>query len=123
MATQGQQTRESMIAGADLSAKQFTFVKMNTTNRTVVSAGNGDAAFGVIINDPESGQAATVVTAGRVVVEVGTGGLTAGDEVGVDANGEAVSAAATDIIVGICVDGAAAGGRATIDFFRGGNAA
>jgi hypothetical protein len=123
MATQGQQTRESMIAGADLSAKQFTFVKMNTTNRTVVSAGNGDAAFGVLINDPESGQAATVVTAGRVVVEVGTGGLTAGDEVGVDANGEAVSAAATDIIVGICVDGAAAGERATIDFFRGGNAA
>jgi hypothetical protein len=123
MATQGQQTRESMIAGADISAKQFTFVKMNTTNRTVVSAGNGDAAFGVLINDPESGQAATVVTAGRVVVEVGTGGLTAGDEVGVDANGEAVSAAATDIIVGICVDGAAAGGRATIDFFRGGNAA
>jgi hypothetical protein len=123
MATQGQQTRESMIAGADLSAKQFTFVKMNTTNRTVVSAGNGDAAFGVLINDPESGQAATVVTAGRVVVEVGTGGLTAGNEVGVDANGEAVSAAATDIIVGICVDGAAAGGRATIDFFRGGNAA
>jgi hypothetical protein len=123
MATQGQQTRESMIAGADLSAKQFTFVKMNTTDRTVVSAGNGDAAFGVLINDPESGQAATVVTAGRVVVEVGTGGLTAGNEVGVDANGEAVSAAATDIIVGICVDGAAAGGRATIDFFRGGNAA
>jgi hypothetical protein len=123
MATQGQQTRESMIAGADLSAKQFTFVKMNTNDRTVVSAGNGDAAFGVLINDPESGQAATVVTAGRVVVEVGTGGLTAGDEVGVDANGEAVSAAATDIIVGICVDGAAAGGRATIDFFRGGNAA
>jgi hypothetical protein len=123
MATQGQQTRESMIAGADISAKQFTFVKMNTNDRTVVSAGNGDAAFGVLINDPESGQAATVVTAGRVVVEVGTGGLTAGDEVGVDANGEAVSAAATDIIVGICVDGAAAGGRATIDFFRGGNAA
>jgi hypothetical protein len=123
MATQGQQTRESMIAGADLSAKQFTFVKMNTNDRTVVSAGNGDAAFGVLINDPESGQAATVVTAGRVIVEVGTGGLTAGDEVGVDANGEAVSAAATDIIVGICVDGAAAGGRATIDFFRGGNAA
>jgi hypothetical protein len=53
MATQGQQTRESMVAGADLSAKQFTFVKMNTTNRTVVSAGNGDAAFGVLINDPE----------------------------------------------------------------------
>ena len=123
MSTQGNQTRESMIAGADLSAKQWTFVKMNTTDRTVVSAGNAEAAFGVLINDPASGAAATVVTAGRVIVEVGTGGLTAGDSVGVDANGEAVTAASSDIIVGICVQGASAGERATIDFFRGGNAA
>ena len=123
MATQGNQIRESMVAGADLSAKQFTFVKMNTTDRTVVSAANADAAFGVLINDPASGQAATIVTNGRVIVEVGTGGLTAGDLVGVDANGEAVTAATSDVVVGICVDGAAAGERATIDFFRGGNAA
>lgn len=122
MATQGNQIRETMIAGADLSAKQWTFVKMNTSDRTVVSAGDGEAAFGVLINDPTSGAAATVVTHGRVIVEVGTGGLTAGDTVGVDANGEAVDSATSDIIVGICVEGAAAGGRAVIDFFRGGNA-
>lgn len=121
MATQGNQIRETMIAGAALS--QFTFVIMNTTDRTVVAAGDGEAADGVVINDPASGAAATVVTAGRVIVEVGTGGLTAGDDVGVDANGEAVAAATSDIIVGKCVEGAAAGGRATIDFFRGGNAA
>jgi hypothetical protein len=122
-ATQGNQVRESMIAGADLSAKQFTFVIGNTTDRTVVSAGDGAAADGVLINQPLSGNAATVVTHGRVIVEVGTGGLTAGDEVAVDANGEAVAAAtAGDIVVGKCVDGAAAGERATIDFFRGGNA-
>lgn len=125
MATQGNQVRESMIAGADLSAKQWTFVKMNTTDRTVVSAGDGEAAFGVLINDPASGEAATVVTHGRVIVEVGTGGLTAGDDVGVDANGEAVTAdtTANDIIVGKAVESASAGERATIDFFRGGNAA
>lgn len=123
MATQGNQIRESMIAGADLSAKQWTFVKMNTTDRTVVSAGNGEAAFGVLINDPTSGGAATVVTHGRVIVEVGTGGITAGDDIGVDANGEAVTAASTDIIVGKCVEGASAGERGVIDFFRGGNAA
>jgi hypothetical protein len=122
LATQGNQIRETMLAGADLSAKQFTFVKMNTTDRTVVSAGNAEAAFGVLINQPTSGQAATVVTHGRVIVEVGTGGLTAGDTVGVDANGEAVTSATSDIIVGICVEGASAGERATIDFFRGGNA-
>jgi len=112
-----------MVAGADLSSSQWTFVKMNTTDRTVVAAGNADAAFGVLINNPESGNAATVVTHGRVIVEVGSGGLSAGDSVGVDANGEAVTAATSDVIVGIALEDAAAGTRATIDFFRGGNAA
>lgn len=123
MATQGNQIRESMIAGADLSAKQWTFVIMNTTDRTVVSATDGQAADGVLINDPTSGAAATVVTHGRVIVEVGTGGLTAGDNVASDANGEAIAAATGDVVVGKCVQGAAAGERAVIDFFRGGNVA
>lgn len=118
MATQGNQIRESMIAGADLSAKQWTFVKMNTTDRTVISATDGQAAFGVLINDPESGGAATVVTYGRVIVEVGTGGLTAGDNVASDANGEAITAATGDVIVGVALEDAAAGTRATIDFVR-----
>lgn len=120
MATQGNQIRESMVAGADLSSSQFTFVKMNTTDRTVVAAGNGEAAFGVLINDPESGGAATVVTHGRVLIEVGET-LTAGDSVAVDAAAKAVTATSSDIIVGICVDGASTGEVATIDFFRGGN--
>jgi hypothetical protein len=55
MATNGHQIRESFVAGADLSSAQFTFVKMNTTDRTVVAAGNADAADGVLINDPGFG--------------------------------------------------------------------
>ena len=123
MATSGAQVRETFIAGADLSAKQFTFVKMNTTDRTVVSAGNADAADGILINKPTSGQAATVVVFGRERVLCGTGGLTAGALVGVDANGAGVVAATNDIVVGRVVDAGAAAGYATIDFFRGGNAA
>lgn len=122
MATQGNQIRESMIAGADLSAKQWTFVSQNTTDREVVTTGAGAEAFGVLINDPEDGNAATVVTHGRVIVEVGTGGLTAGDEVASDASGEAVTATTGDIIVGKALQAASAGERTTIDFFRGGNA-
>lgn len=118
----GNQTRETMIAGADLSAKQFTFVIGNTTDRTVVNATDGQAADGVLINTPTSGAAATVVTAGRVMIEVGTGGLTAGDLVASDANGEAITAATADIVVGKALETAAAGTRTTIDFFRGGNA-
>ena len=83
---------------------------MNTTDSTVVAAGNADAAFGVLINTPTSGAAATVVTHGRVSVTAGTGGLTAGALVGVDANGAGVVAATNDIVVGIVVDAAAAGG-------------
>lgn len=118
----GNQTRETMIAGADLSAKQWTFVIGNTTDRTVVNATDGQAADGVLINTPTSGAAATVVTAGRVMIEVGTGGLTAGDAVASDANGEAITAASGDIVVGKALETAAAGTRTTIDFFRGGNA-
>lgn len=121
MATWGNQIKETMVAGADLSSSQFTFVKMNTTDRTVVAAGNGEAAFGVLQNDPASGAAAAVCVHGRTLVEVGET-LTAGDSVGVDANGKAVTATSSDVIVGICVDGGATGTRATIDFFRGGNA-
>lgn len=121
MATWGNQIKETMLAGADLSSSQFTFVKMNTTNRTVVAAGNGEAAFGVLQNDPASGEAAAVCVHGRTLIEVGET-LTAGDSVGIDANGKAVTATSSDVIVGICIDGAATGARATIDFFRGGNA-
>ena len=123
MATSGNQIKETMIAGEDLSAAQFTFVKMNTTNNTVVAAGNAEAAFGVLQNDPESGKAATVCTHGRTEIVAGTGGLTAGALVGVDANGAGVVAATSDIVVGIVVTAAAAAGKATNDFFRGGNAA
>lgn len=122
MSTQGQTVRESFVAGADLSAKQFTFVVMNTTDRTVVAAGNAAAADGIVINKPALGEAATVVLFGRTLILAGTGGLTAGANVGVDANGAGVVAATSDIIVGKVVDAAAAGGYATIDFFRGGNA-
>lgn len=123
MATQGKVSAESFIAGADLSDKQFTFVKMNTTDRTVVAAGNGDAADGILINKPASGEAATVVVWGRTMVLCGTGGLTAGADVGVDANGAGVVAASNDIIVGKVVDAGVATGYATVDFFRGGNSA
>lgn len=123
MATSGRTINETMIAGADLSAKQFYAVKQNTTDRQVVLAGNGEAADGILINDPEDGNAATVVVFGRTLVEVGTGGITAGALVGVEAGGKVVVAATGDVVIGRAVEAAAAGTRGTIDFFRGGNVA
>ena len=122
-ATMGNTVRESMVAGADLSGNQFYAVKMNTTDRTVVLAGNGEAAFGILIGTPVSGAAATVVTHGRTTVEVGTGGISAGDNVAVEAGGKIVTAASGDVIIGVAVYDAAVSTRGTIDFFRGGNTA
>jgi len=121
MATSGRTINETMIAGADLSEKQFYAVKQNTTAREVVLAGNGDAADGILINNPEDEGAATVVVFGRTLVEVGTGGVTAGALVGVEDGGKVVVAATGDVVIGRAVEAASAGTRGTIDFFRGGN--
>lgn len=120
MATFGNQVRESMVAGEAL--EQFRFVKLNTTDNTVVYSDNGELALGVTQTDAASGEAVTICTHGRTLVEVGTGGLTAGEDVGAANDGIAVNAADTDIILGYCISGGPASGIATIDFFRGGNA-
>lgn len=120
MATFGQQVRESMVAGEAL--EQFRFVKMDTTDNTVVYSDNGELAIGVTQTDAADGDAVTICTSGRTLVEVGAGALTAGEDVGAADDGIAVNAAGTDIILGYCVEGGPASGIATIDFFRGGNA-
>lgn len=103
-------------AGADLSAEQYTFVK-RTTNDRVIQAGAGEAAVGVLWNAPAAvDRAATVITGGQPHVYVGTGGLTAGDEVASDATGQAVTAVSTDVVVGIARVTAGAGELAQIDF-------
>lgn len=111
---------ETYIAGADLSADQYKFVK--ESGATVVLAGNGDEATGVLWNDPASGRAATVVRGGDPHVYAGAA-IAAGVNVGVDATGRAVLAATGDVIVGKTrAAAAAAGDLVQIEFFRGGNA-
>ena len=91
MATQGKEIRQTLVAGADLSAKQYTFVTCNGVtadgeNRTVVSPAAGGKVDGVVINNPQNTRAATVVVFGRTKVKAG-GAIAAGAEVQTDANG------------------------------------
>ncbi len=118
MASQGAQIRETYVAGADLSEAQFRFVTAGATGVTLTGA--GEAADGVIINDPASGGAATVVVFGRVIVEAG-GEITAGAEVTAGANGVVVAAGTADIVLGKAAEAAVAGQLITVDFFKGGN--
>lgn len=55
---------KSYIAGADLSAKQYTFVKFGSDNKTVVACGGNERSIGILQNKPESGQAAEVALPG-----------------------------------------------------------
>jgi hypothetical protein len=121
MATQGAQIRETYIAGSDLRLKQFFFVTL-AADGAIDSSANGAAADGVLLNDPNTGEAATVVVFGRVTVECGTA-VTAGALIASDAAGNCVPAASTDIILGKALEAGADGQIITIDFFKGGNAA
>ena len=126
MATQGNQIRQTFVAGADLSNKQYTFVTCNGVtadgeNRTVVSPAVGAKVDGVVINNPGNTRAATVVVFGRTKVKAG-GPIAAGAEVQTNANGQVI-AATTGIRVGKALEAAVANQIITIDFYPGGNAA
>jgi lipopolysaccharide export system protein LptA len=109
-------------AGGDLSAGQFKFVALAADGQ-VDLAGDGAQAIGVLYNEPDAaGKAATVVMTGKVIVEAGDS-VTAGDEIGVDADGNAVTAATSDIIMGYALEDAVDGQIFAIELIQGGNAA
>ena len=126
MATQGNEIRQTFVAGADLSNKQYTLVTCNGVtadgeNRTVVSPAAGAKADGVVINNPKNTHAATVVVFGRTKVKA-AGNIAAGAEVQTNPNGQVVTAT-TGVRVGKALEAAVTNQIITIDFYPGGNAA
>lgn len=105
----------SVPAGADLSAKQNHFVKINSAGAAVL-AGAGEAAVGVLVNDPTSGQTATIQVGGIAKVKAG-GTVATGALVAANADSEGAVAAkgttntsdtsTTDALVGSFVMGIA----------------
>lgn len=108
MATELTGFQLSLIAGADLSAKQFTFVKAHSTAGQVVSSGAGETAIGVLEAGDVAGRAVPIRRLGVAKVKAG-GIITAGALVAADAAGEAVAATATDFVLGTALAGAADG--------------
>lgn len=81
----------SVEAGAALaSAKRF--VKMNSG--VLAYCGANGKAIGVLELAADSGEMASVITHGVVLVEVGAGGITEGAEITSDASGKAIAVAA-----------------------------
>jgi hypothetical protein len=109
MATNDNQTCISLVAGADLSAKQYFFVSVSADGQ-IDPTGDGADADGVLQNNPDAaGKAAEVAIGGIVKVSCG-GVVTRGGPVASDTNGEAVNPASGDVILGTALDTGADGG-------------
>jgi len=98
------------VAGADLSEKQFRFVRISGDNTVNAISATTQVPAGVLQNDPESGQAAAVAIAGISKVVAG-GTVTAGYVVTCDNEGRVVNATAGGYEVGIAWTGASNAGE------------
>lgn len=84
------ETIGSLTASEDLSSSQFSLVKISGDGTVAKCSAVTDKPFGILQNKPESGQAATVATGGISKCAAG-GAITAGNEIGPDANGDGVA--------------------------------
>lgn len=118
MATEGAQPlKTSAKAGADLSAKQYHYVKLNADNQVIVCAAATDVALGVLQNNPVAGDAAEICVVGETKL-VGDADLDAGMLIGTSSDGQAdrkiPGTDTTEYINGIVKEGnTAAGGFIT----------
>ena len=89
MAYKGSQPfKISLEAGADLSAKQYHFVKLDANGKAVVCSAATDKPVGVLQNNPTSGQAAEIVVVGLTKVS-SDAALAIGDLIGTSGDGQA----------------------------------
>lgn len=82
----------SLAAGADLSAKQYTFVKMSGTG-VISAAAATDVVIGVLQNAPTSGKTAEVALYGVTKLKA-SAAISAGALVGTTSTGTAVAVVA-----------------------------
>lgn len=113
MAIQQSMDNISIPANADLSTKQYFFVKVTNSSGTgrAALAGAGERVLGVLQNKPSAaGDAASVAAKKGGITKVYAGGsITAGNEVTPDASGEAVVAGTGDIVAGVALNSAVDG--------------
>ena len=82
--------RATFVAGADLSTKQYTFVKLNASGEVIAAAAATDIPIGVLQNNPTSGAEASVTIVGGTKIVAGAA-IGEGALVGTGATGKAVA--------------------------------
>lgn len=96
----------AFIAGADLTGKENTFVKLDTSNEgKVLSSGAGEEVEGILMtSDATLDKPAEVAVTGYELVLAGAT-VAVGDYVKSDANGKAITAVSTDLGVAKAITG------------------
>ena len=104
----------TLVAGADLSSKQYTFVKLNSSGEAIAAAAATDIPVGVLQNAPIAGQEAEVLIVGGTKVVAGAA-IAEGAQLGTSATGKAVALVAgtdtTKYVVGTLLTESAADGN------------
>lgn len=96
-----------LLAGADLSAKQYFAVKFaSTAGEVVVSAAGTDSHAGILQNDPADGEVAAVAFVGLAFGSA-EGAITVGDHVTSNSTGQLqTTTTGNDHILGVAVEAA-----------------
>lgn len=104
----------TLVAGADLSAKQYHFVKLDAAGKAVACSAVTDQPIGILQNAPLSGQEAEVLIAGGSKIVAG-GALSIGATLGTTTAGRAAALTAgtdtTKYAVGTLLTAAGANGE------------
>ena len=104
----------TLVAGADLSALQYNFVKINSSGQAVACAAATDIPVGVLQNAPTSGQEAEVLVVGGTKIVAGAA-IGEGAQVGTGSTGKAVALVAgtdtTKYVAGTLLTESAADGN------------
>ena len=82
-----------LVAGQDMSGKQYRAVQMDTDDFEVtgITDANTEHPIGILQNDPTEGQTALVAYTGVCRAEVGSGGVTFGDTLALANNGKVIT--------------------------------
>lgn len=104
----------TLVAGADLSTKQYTFVKLDSSGQAVAAAAATDIPVGVLQNAPTAGQEAEVLIVGGTKIVAGAA-IGEGALVGTSSTGKAVALVAgtdtTKYVVGTLLTESGADGN------------
>lgn len=96
----------ALEAAADLSAKQYHAIKVDSNAKGAVS-GAGEQAVGILQDDPAAGEIGTVMTLGISKAKYGAS-VTAGQNLASDANGKFVPATGNDAVICVALESGSA---------------